>query len=226
MRSLDPVRIEGLTAGYGERIALGSVTLELPALRTSALLGPGGSGKSTLLRLLCGGYGEEAPGLWTLGRLSRPPVEARRQPQKRSHEGRTLSELLGPSSLAEVWSAAPAAADLLSAVDGVPLRDLPFGPARLAELTAVVAGGAPLLLLDEPEADLDERQQEWVTALIRGLRGRRTVVLATHNLRFARSVADLAFLLVRGEVVESGPVPRFFDSPVHPRTRDYVRLGG
>lgn len=194
-------------------------------MRISAFLGPGGGGKSTLLRILAGEAASH-PELWVRGGLSLPAVPTRWLAQKPEPEPRPLAGLLPRDRLAQVWSAAPDCAALLDGVRDTPVFKLPSDLNSLARLTFALAGDASLLLLDEPEIDLDSEQQEWISAQLRFLRGRKTVVVATHHLGFARSVADFAFLLVRGEILEAAEVPRFFDNPVHPRARHYVRMGG
>lgn len=219
------VRARDLSAGYGREAALGAVSFDLEPLRVSAVLGPGGGGKSTLLRILAG-EASGHPELWVRGGLDLPAGPGRRLAQKPEPEPRSLAALIPGERLAEVWSAAPEAASVLHAVRDVPLRELSFELRRLAGLTLVLADSAPFLLLDEPEAGLEAGQQAWISAQLRALRGSRTVLLATHHLGFAREVADFALLLVRGEILEAAEVPRFFDDPVHPRARHYVRMGG
>lgn len=227
LRAVAPpaVQVRELSAGYRELVALRGVSFALEPLRISAFLGPGGGGKSTLLRILAG---EAAlhPELWVSGGVLVSLAGARRLPQKPESDPRTLAGLLGGRRLADVWREAPAAAAFLEPTLDVPVGTLPYDLGRLAGITAALASVAPLLLLDEPEAGLECEQQGWIAAELRALRGRRTVVLATHHLEFARSVADCAHLLVRGELLEAAEVPAFFDSPVHPRTRHYVRMGG
>jgi len=139
-------------------------------------------------------------------------------------DGWTRPELAG--LLREFWRCAPRAASALLPVLDVPLEDLPGSLARLAVFTALAAPEVPkVLLLDEPEVGMDEGHQEWLVLKLREMRGRRTVVLVTHNLRLARAVAEYAMLLIDGEIVEAAETPRFFDEPVHPRTRHFVRMG-
>ena len=51
------------------------------------------------------------------------------------------------------------------------------------------------------------------------------MVLATHNLRLARAVADECLLLIQGSMVETADTESLFDRPTHPRTLHYVRMG-
>ena len=61
--------------------------------------------------------------------------------------------------------------------------------------------------------------------LLRAFRGRTTLVVATHHLELAREASDQVLLLVGGRIVESGATEALFEHPVHPRTRDFLRLG-
>ncbi len=101
----------------------------------------------------------------------------------------------------------------------------PLAPARLQSISRLLEEGASAVLLDEPEVDLTREQEQEVVNQLLQLRGSRTVVLATHNLRFARAIADHAMLLDDGRLVEAGPADVFFHQPTHPRTQYYVRMG-
>lgn len=229
---LPSVRAEGLSLGYDSKVVLDAVSFTFEAGRTSVILGPGGSGKSTLLKAL--GATPLTEGLpWRKGRLDLPELPPVAMPQKPRPPESTLAELLedtsGPSVdparvLREVWKPAPEAAEFLEPVLHLPLHGLSYPHVRLSELTAVVAM-APYILLDEPEVGLEARFQDWVIRRLVELRGARTIILATHHLGVARAVAEFAILLSEGGIVEAGSHPPFFDSPRHPRTRHFVRMG-
>lgn len=127
--------------------------------------------------------------------------------------------------LEEGWRSAPEAVQVLGEALDRPLDSLSNDLRRLAELTLAAAGAPSCMLLDEPEAELPSEAQAWILARIAALQGRTTVILATHHLKVARSLADSALLLIGGEMVETGPAEAFFSHPVHPRTRYFVTMG-
>ena len=219
----------GLTAGYGERVVLEAVTLQLAPQRTCAILGPGGSGKSTLLKVFAGAGRE--PGFWCRGAAEVPGRVAWLR-QRREPPDATLAALVRPSApgeasavLRRVWGGEARVREALEPVLSSPARAVEPNLWRLAAYTGAVAGDEPVLLLDEPEASL---RGEWLAAVGRqlaGEKGRRTVVLVTHHVALARASADAAVLLVDGRVLEAAEKDDFFERPAHQRTRDFVRMG-
>lgn len=221
-----------LRVGYGRQPVLDAVSFAFVAGGINVILGPGGAGKSTLLRAL-GAEPGPAASPWVRGDLILPGTPAVCMAQKPRPRRRPFGRLLrtAPGERAapgrvirRVWRTVPEVVDLLDSVLETPMHELPYPQLRLAELTLALSG-APYVLLDEPEVGLEERVREWVVRCLRGLRGRRTVVLATHHLGVARRLADFALLLSEGTVVESGPNPPFFERPRHPRTRRFVNMG-
>jgi len=223
-----------VSLGYGQKTVLEGLSFTFGAGRISVILGPGGSGKSTLLKVLGGGRrGASRP--WLRGDLEMPATAPTSMPQTHvgtDPTGATLAGLLGStggvpgagSMVRQVWRDVPAAVAFLDPIVQVPFEQLSRDQVRLAEFTAAVAG-ASLILLDEPEAGLAPDQQRWMVQCLGGLRGERTVILATHHLGVARAVADAAILLSDGKVVEAGQAPAFFDRPRHARTRQFVQMG-
>jgi ABC-type phosphate transport system ATPase subunit len=124
-----------------------------------------------------------------------------------------------------VWQLSPAVGETFLRSIGHPLQSLAPPQLRLAMVTAAVALGQRILLLDEPEADLDAESRDALANLLRSLSGQRSVVVVTHHLDFARAIADQVLLLVDGKVIEQGPATRIFHAPRRQRTRSYLRTG-
>ncbi|HBL26933.1 MAG TPA: ABC transporter ATP-binding protein [Acidobacteria bacterium] len=228
-RSLPGIRMRELRAGYGDRQVLGPLNLTLRGGEAATFIGPGGAGKSTLLSIL---HRIPVPALWIEGRLQLPPGASRLLAQKPPAPPGTLRERLreaAPGSdptvaLAEVWASLPEAGAEVSALLDEPLAALDPGRRRIALLTLTLAGDPPLVFLDEPEADLDEPWFSWVCDAV-AARRRPTRILATHHLELARRSSDQLILLIGGQVIEAAPTRVMFESPVHPRTRDFLRMG-
>lgn len=225
------IQVRGLRAGYRERQVLGPLSFDLRRGETSALLGPGGAGKSTLLRILSGAPGSD---LWSQGSVMPPATESPRYlPQKAQELFGTFGEQLSAASggrefeaaISAVWSSIPEAVGVVQSLVDTPLASIDRDRARLARLTLALAGAPAFVLLDEPDADLDEPWLSFVRRLLFDWRSRTTLVLATHHLEIAREVSDRIFLLIGGKLLESGRTAKIFDQPAHPRTREFLRMG-
>jgi len=79
------------------------------------------------------------------------------------------------------------------------------------------------LLFDEPTSALDPEMTAEVLDVIKELREEgRDFILVTHEMGFARQVADQAVFLAEGRILEAGPVAQLFDTPTAPQTRDFL----
>ncbi|HYB63162.1 MAG TPA: ATP-binding cassette domain-containing protein [Thermoplasmata archaeon] len=225
--------LDAVTVRYGERVALHSVSLRVPAGEVLALAGPNGSGKSTLLRAAAG-LEPTAGGTVRLGGegLSSLPFRRRAQhvgwmPQEEptGDNLRTLDYVLygrfpHVPPLATESAADRAAADRALALAGATeLRDrrvweLSGGERQRVRLARVLAQEAPLLLLDEPTSHLDIGHQLDVLERVRAIaRGAKVgVVLALHDLNLAARFADRIVVLHRGRIVADGRPPEVLSS--------------
>ncbi len=80
-----------------------------------------------------------------------------------------------------------------------------------------------LLLFDEPTSALDPEMTAEVLDMIKELREEgRDFILVTHEMGFAREIADQVALLADGRIVEAGPVEKVFDHPSFPQSRDFL----
>jgi polar amino acid transport system ATP-binding protein len=231
-----------LTKRYGTHAALVDAGFSVPEKTGClALLGPSGSGKSTLLRVLgsllapdsgevrVGGkaldWSEEAalaqrrtngfvfqsfnlfPHLTALENVAlplrvvhgKPPEEARRR----------ALEVLEQFGLSPHVEKRPA--------------ELSGGQQQRVALARAFAPKPELLLLDEPTSALDPMMTQDVLDLIRELaEGGQRIVLSTHEIAFARRVADWVLFLEQGQVVESAPAQEFFASPQHATAKEFL----
>lgn len=228
------IQASGVSAGYGDVTVLSALSVAIPHRETTGIVGPGGSGKSTLLRALGRTEAQAPEQFWCREERYAYSGAMGFLPQRPRRSSNSLRELLSndgrdPASAIQVidecWACAPDAAECLKRELETPLDEAPFEVVRLAEITLVITSGRPLLLLDEPEAELHDEGRDWVASKLRELKGERTVVLVTHHLKFARSVAHSLMLLVNGEVLEEGETERVFNCPSHPRTEQYLRMG-
>lgn len=85
--------------------------------------------------------------------------------------------------------------------------------------------GARVLLLDEPDRSFSDLERDQLVVALRARATRGAVVVVTHDLSFARAVADEVVLLCAGDIVASGPAPEFFDAPPNELARRFVLQG-
>jgi iron complex transport system ATP-binding protein len=212
-----------------ERDAVRDVTLEVARGEVLALVGPNGSGKSTLLaalardlppregRIVLGGADVHAlPRRAFARRVARLPqdpqapeglvVEALVATGRYAHRGPLLP--LGPEDLRAVREALRALD--LGDLRLRPVETLSGGERRRAWLAMVLAQGAEIVLLDEPTAALDVRQQWEVLILLRHLNRERgtTLVVSLHDLEQAAALAQRVAVLHRGRLYDVGPPER------------------
>jgi ABC-type polar amino acid transport system ATPase subunit len=128
-------------------------------------------------------------------------------------------------------SRAEAEASALQWLDRIGLRDkvkdfpdrLSGGQQQRVAIVRAIASNPELLLLDEITSALDPQLVGEVLDLVAELKAAgSTILMTTHEMQFARRVADEVIFLSGGVVVEQGPPEQIFDHPEHPETREYL----
>ena len=214
------VSVRGLTVRYGETTVLHGVDLDLPAGATLAVVGPSGSGKTTLLRALQGLLAPDAGTVALDGLPAGPEQLVATSGSVSQHPGLLGASIAENLRLAaayatdeELWAAlerAHLADDVRAMPDGLATHvgdagaRLSGGQARRLAIARAVLRDAPLLLLDEPTADLDRRTEALVRGSLAELTADRTVVVVAHRLA-AVDGADLVCVLDAGRVAAFGP---------------------
>ncbi len=209
------VSIEGVSKLYGSVAAVSDVTLEVRRGEVLGLLGPNGSGKTTLLRMLTGYLSP------TTGRLSvdghdteRDRMAARRligyvpeslplYSHMRVREFlRFMARLRGLDSAASNAAVAEVAEQVgLGDRLAAPIRTLSRGYRQRVAIGQALVHRPDILVLDEPTNGLDPRQIIETRNFIRGLAGRRTVIMSSHILGEVEKVADRVAILLQGRLL-------------------------
>ncbi|MFF7157594.1 ATP-binding cassette domain-containing protein [Streptomyces sp. NPDC008139] len=236
---------------YGTHQVLSGVDLTVQPGQVTVILGPSGSGKSTLLRAINHlekldiGYvslnGEPIGVRHHRGRLkeiSERAILAQRRRIGFVFQGFNLFPHL---SVLDNVAAAPVAArqktraeaeelarallgrvGLADKVDAYP-RQLSGGQQQRVAIARALALEPGVILFDEPTSALDPELVGEVLAVIRDLAtSGTTLIVVTHEIGFAREVADTVVFLDGGRIVEQGPPDQVLDNPRHPRTREFL----
>jgi polar amino acid transport system ATP-binding protein len=238
----EALRLEGVHKSFGHLEVLRGVDLALGRHEVVALIGASGSGKSTLLRCVNLLETIESGRIFLDGReVSARGVDVN---EVRRHVGIVFQAFnlfphmtvlrnvtLGPiEALGMSRRQAEAAADdLLGRFGLADKRDeypdrLSGGQQQRVAIIRALAMNPDLLLLDEVTSALDPELIAEVLEVIRELAGMgMTMVLATHEMGFARDIARRVCFLDDGVILEEGPPDRMFSEPQHPRTRQFLQ---
>jgi polar amino acid transport system ATP-binding protein len=230
---------------------LKNISLQIPAGSVTVILGPSGSGKSTLLRCinhlekLDGGtirVGEQLIGYRQKGNQlyelkEREVAEQRKSigmvfqqfnlfPHRTVLENVTEAPLLvkkeKKSLVVERAKALLARVGLEHRIHAWP-RELSGGQQQRVAIARALAMTPEVLLFDEPTSALDPELVGEVLQVMKGLaHSGMTMVVVTHEIGFAREVADQIIFMDQGKVVETGTAKQVLDEPVHQRTRDFL----
>lgn len=207
----DPiVRVVDVTAGYGrDHPVLRSVDIELAPGEIVALMGRNGAGKSTLLRCITGIHVPATGTVTVDGHGPEPGRDVGLCPQ--SPEDVLFSDTVQGEIDATVWVGKSESGDIvtelrLAGVRDKHPRDLSSGQRLITAIGAIVATGAPVLLLDEPTRGLDPRSKQNLGAVLKKLAAEGTAIMfATHDVELVAALATRVVMLSGGEVIADGP---------------------
>ncbi|MGC8512267.1 MAG: amino acid ABC transporter ATP-binding protein [Acidimicrobiales bacterium] len=235
------IRFEQVSKSFGARKILDDINLTIPSGTTTCLIGPSGSGKTTLLRCV---NRLETP---DSGRIYVGSIEVTDPhislSQVRSEIGIVFQNfnLFPHLSAADNvslglrvvrgWPQSQATEEALRQLERVGLRQ--FAAARPLQLSGgqqqrvaiarALAMKPRALLFDEPTSALDPELVHEVLEVMEDLsREEITLIVATHEMRFAQRVADSVVFLDGGQIVEQGPPQQLLTSPASPRLKAFL----
>jgi polar amino acid transport system ATP-binding protein len=233
--------IQGLWKSFGELVVLAGIDLEVAEHEVVALIGSSGSGKSTLLRCVnllepidAGRIlieGEEITGKGVdVDRIRRRVGIVFQAFNLFPHMTVLENVTLAPRKVLK-RSTADAQADATALLERFGLADkagarpdqLSGGQQQRVAIVRALAMQPDLLLLDEVTSALDPELVAEVLDVIRGLAaGGMTMVIATHEMGFARDIASRVCFLDGGRILEQGPPGQIFAEPREARTRQFL----
>ncbi|MCO7219886.1 amino acid ABC transporter ATP-binding protein [Klenkia sp. PcliD-1-E] len=235
------LEVRGVVKAFGENVVLRGVDLAVDEHRVVALIGGSGSGKSTLLR--CASLlevvddgqvlldGEDV----TDPRVDADAVRRRLGVVFQAYNLFPHLSVLENVTLAPVRvhgrSRSEAREEALALLERIGLADksgeypdrLSGGQQQRVAIVRALAVRPRVLLLDEITSALDPELVGEVLRLVREVAEQgMTIVMATHEMGFAKQVADTVCFLDQGVVLESGPPAQVLGDPVEPRTRQFL----
>ncbi|MFC0227304.1 L-cystine ABC transporter ATP-binding protein TcyN [Serratia aquatilis] len=244
---MSAIEVKQLVKQFKGQTVLHGIDLEVNSGEVVAIIGPSGSGKTTLLRsinLL------EVPDSGTI-RVGDILIDGARPLSKQKNQVRALRQQVGfvfqsfnlfphRSVLENITegpvivkgeakaSAEQRAHELLAKVGlsgkehAYPKR-LSGGQQQRVAIARALAMQPEVILFDEPTSALDPELVGEVLNTIRALaEEKRTMVIVTHEMSFARDVADRAIFMDHGRIVEQGPAKELFANPQHQRTKQFL----
>jgi ABC-type polar amino acid transport system, ATPase component len=241
------IEIRNVYKSFGSTDVLKDVSLTVQPSRTTVVIGPSGSGKSTLLRccncLETADRGEIRingrtiikdgtplpdkelnalraetgmvfqsfnlfPHMTTVENVMRAPVVVRRMPKAEARDlAMDLLRKVGLGDKADVYP---------STLSG--------GQKQRAAIARALAMKPKVMLFDEPTSALDPELVGEVLQVMKTLAEEgMTMMVVTHEMGFAREVADTVVVMAEGRIVEAGPPDQIFTNPTQERTRGFLR---
>ncbi|MFB6097100.1 MAG: amino acid ABC transporter ATP-binding protein [Haloferacaceae archaeon] len=233
------LRVEDVYKSYGDERVLQGISFEMDRGDVTVLIGPSGSGKSTMLRCVNRLAEFDDGDIFLEGEsvLSMDENDLRRQVGMVFQDFNLFAHLtarenvaLGPKRVlglpaAEARDRAEQQLErvgLLDQADSYP-GELSGGQKQRVGIARALAMEPKLMLFDEPTSALDPELIGEVLSVMRDLAERgMTMLVVTHEMSFARQVANQLLFLDGGKIVERGPPEQLFENPEHERTRSFL----
>jgi polar amino acid transport system ATP-binding protein len=242
MSELPPIlEVRGLHKSFGHTEVLRGIDLKVRPQELVFIIGPSGSGKSTLLRC-CNRLEEPTNGAIYIDGVDlmarATDINAMRRKIGMVFQSFNLyphMTALGNVTLAlrkvvgqartdadETGMAALARVGLAEKAKAYP-SELSGGQQQRVAIARALALEPTVMLFDEPTSALDPELVGSVLAVMRELKnGGMTMLVVSHEMRFARDAADRVIFMDHGVIVEQGPPDRLFSAPSEPRTRAFL----
>jgi branched-chain amino acid transport system ATP-binding protein len=224
------VELRGVQKSFGNTLVIRDVNLTVVKGERHALIGPNGAGKSTLFNLISGYMIPTVGSILLKDEIisGLPPYQINRRGLSRSFQ---VSNVFANMSVWEnircalLWGTGhryafwknidnlpevrERTAQILQDINLISRRDVPAGllsyaEQRTLEIGITIAGGADVILLDEPTAGMSRAETERAVALIRRLTEGRTLLIVEHDMSVVFGLADRISVLVYGQIIAYG----------------------
>jgi len=224
------LELQDLQKSFGRTAIIRGVSLQIRAGECHALIGPNGAGKSTLFNLISGRLAPDSGRILLGGTdiTGRAPFEIYRRGLSRSFQITNIFHNLTVFEnlrCAVLWTlgyryaflrrlerladARAQAEELIERIGLAQRRDaiastLTYAEQRALELGITIAGGSPVILLDEPTAGMSRSETERTIELLRRLTAGRTLLMVEHDMEVVFGLAERISVLVYGQVIATG----------------------
>lgn len=235
------IKVEQLTKKFGENLVLNNITTSIHKGEVVAIIGPSGSGKSTFLRCLNLLERPSSGKIWINGtEITGQKVniqEIRKNigmvfqqfnlfPHMTALENVTYAprivKKLSPQEAEEKGKAVLARVGLSDKEMSYPAQ-LSGGQKQRVAIARALAMEPDIMLFDEPTSALDPEMVKEVLDVMKGLVDTgMTMVVVTHEMKFAEEVADRILFMDQGAIMEEGKPEEFFRNPQTNRARDFL----
>jgi branched-chain amino acid transport system ATP-binding protein len=225
------VSLRDVHKGFGRTQIIRGVSLDIPRGQRHAMIGPNGAGKTTLFNLISGRFPVSSGTIELHGRSihGRAPHEINRLGLSRSFQITSIFPRLtvfenircgllwARGYRYSFWHLLGSERALNEETDrllerlnlqnrrSIPAGLLSYAEQRALEIGITVAGGAEIILLDEPTAGMSHSETEYAVALIRSVSEGKTLLVVEHDMNVVFGLAEVITVLVYGEIIASGP---------------------
>lgn len=234
------LKIEDIYKAYGKEEVLRGVSFDMQKAETKVIIGPSGTGKSTLLRCINRLTRPDSGGVWLDGAEITDSVDINRFRQDIGMVFQDFNLFNHLTALGNVeigltkvkgMKRKKAKEKAMYELKRVGLQDqansypaeLSGGQKQRVGIARALALDPKVMLFDEPTSALDPELIGEVLEVMKNLAGEgMTMLVVTHEMGFARSVANEIIFLEKGKILEQGTPHQFFTTPKHQRTKEFL----
>ena len=239
------IKVANLSKHFGDNVVLRQIDLDIKEGETTVIIGPSGTGKSTLLRCL---NFLEQPTSATIT-IDDLIIDANSASKKQITELRKKTAFVfqnyalfaNKTALENITeglitvrgkSTDIAKQEALTILTSIGLADkkdyypsaLSGGQQQRIGIARAMAAQSKVILFDEPTSALDPEWVGEVLGLMRELaKQKQTMLIVTHEMQFAKEIADRVIFMDQGQIIEQGSADMIFNNPQDPRTRTFLQ---
>ena len=222
--------LKNLKKSFGKTEIIRGVSLDVDKEERHAIIGPNGAGKSTLFNLITGRFANTSGSVYLHGKdlSGLAPYQINRMGLSRSFQ---ITNIFPKMSVFEnvrcslfwsmgyrysFWNLVGNSMELTKATDRIlhqinlsVRRDelagmLSYAEQRALEIGITIAGGADVIMLDEPTAGMSHSETDYIVELIRNVTEKKTLIMVEHDMGVVFGLADRISVLVYGEIIATG----------------------